>query len=148
ANEPKRKKKRMENKINPPPWGDLPLKVFQTRRRKGYWVCPENGARDPRVQKVLYNYVRNLIWNRYRSCWVLPNDEGEAFYHKYFDDHDNHALQAEEDDLKIFPMEQRDFVPEHEFVRARGAGGGGAGGQGHEGGAEGKGGGRQEQKVG
>lgn len=88
------------------------LKVFRTRSGKGFWICPLDGQRHQDIQAALIHEIRNLIWNEYRLCWVLPRREGEQFYHHYFDDEQNQRLEEENGNIEQFPRGSHGFIPQ------------------------------------
>jgi hypothetical protein len=79
------------------------IKVFKTWSGKGWWICPRSGREGPAERKVLNTYIRNLIWNKYRLCWILPSDEGKRFFHANFPGEEINNVDQEDGNLELFP---------------------------------------------
>jgi hypothetical protein len=100
----------MENKVRVPALQNR-VKVWKTESRRGVWICPDNGQRDHNVETYLQPFIRRLIWNRPRLCWVLPLHEGLQFYHKFIDSSASEPKVVSENfpiDRSLLSIEARD----------------------------------------
>ena len=55
------------------------------------------------TRKILNTYIRNLIWNKYRLCWILPSEEGTKFFEANFPGKEVNNVEQEDGNLELFP---------------------------------------------
>ena len=64
------------------------------------------------IEQFLSQYIRRLIWNPYRLCYVLPSVEGQKFF-QFMQGQGQH-MNWEDNDLQEFPLAAQHFIANEE----------------------------------